>query len=104
MFTDQDRVAVATCEDGCIRRIDVETGSFLQEEQVHTAEITDLQAAPDGTHALSSSKDKSAKLIDLATLEVIRTYKHLKPVNSAAMSPLNHVRFALQRAASLFSS
>lgn len=48
--------------------------------------------SPDGTHAVTSSKDKSAKIIDLETLEVLRTYKNVKPCNSAAMSPLNHVR------------
>jgi WD40 repeat protein len=51
-----------------------------------------LQVASDGTHAITSSKDKTAKLIDMQTLQVLRTYKHNKPVNSAAMSPLNHVR------------
>ena len=51
-----------------------------------------MQVSPDGTHAITSSKDKTAKLIDLENLQVLRTYKHSKPVNSAAMSPLNHVR------------
>lgn len=51
-----------------------------------------VQVSPDGTHAVTSSKDKTAKIIDMETLQVLRTYKNLKPCNSAAMSPLNHVR------------
>ena len=53
-----------------------------------------VQVSPDGTHALTSSKDKTAKIIDLETLQVIRMYTHTRPVNSAAMSPLEHVRAA----------
>lgn len=32
-------------EDGFARRYDVETGKMLLEEQIHTAEITDMQVS-----------------------------------------------------------
>ena len=47
--------------------------------------------APEGGYCLTSSKDKTAKIIDMQSLKVIRTYTHTRPVNSAAMSPLEHV-------------
>jgi hypothetical protein len=58
---------------------------------VHWRELW-LQVARDGTHAVTSSKDKTAKILDLSTLQVVRTYTHTRPVNSAAESPVGHVR------------
>jgi translation initiation factor 3 subunit I len=91
-FTDADRIVLSVGEDGMIRRWDVETGKLLGEGTIHAGIITDMQVSPDGTHVLTASKDKSAKIIDPVTLEIIREYRHTRPVNSAAMSPLQHVR------------
>ena len=43
VFTDADKVAVTACEDGCVRRWDVESGKLVQCEQVHGSIITDMQ-------------------------------------------------------------
>jgi translation initiation factor 3 subunit I len=82
------------------RRWDVETGKLLLEQEVHNGVITDMQVSPDGTHALTSSKDKTAKIIDMETLQILRVYQHTRPVNSAAMSPLDHVCSTLLAASS----
>lgn len=92
VFTDGDAIALTVGEDGMARRWDVATGKVVHEAAIHAGIITDLQMSADGTHALTSSKDKTAKIIDPQTLEVVREYTHTRPVNSAAMSPLNHVR------------
>jgi hypothetical protein len=42
-FTDCDSVLVTVSEDGFSRRYDVESGKLLLEEQIHNAEITDMQ-------------------------------------------------------------
>ena len=63
-----------------------------QDWQSHWVVVRWLQVAPEGGYCLTSSKDKTAKIIDMQSLKVIRTYTHTRPVNSAAMSPLDHVR------------
>lgn len=91
-FTDLNRTLVSSHDPGIIRRWDVETGKLLQEEQVHEDAIQDMQLSPDQTCALTASLDKTARLIDLQTFEVLKTYKTGRFVNSAAMSPLyDHV-------------
>jgi translation initiation factor 3 subunit I len=49
--------------------------------------ITDLQWAPDRTYFITSSKDKTAKLINAADLEVMKTYVADTPLNSACITP-----------------
>ena len=45
------------------------------------------------THFITASLDKTAKLIDADTLEVLKTYETERPLNSADISPiLDHVR------------
>ncbi|WFD31021.1 translation initiation factor eIF3 subunit [Malassezia sp. CBS 17886] len=55
--------------------------------KAHSEVVTDLQLGWDGTYLLTSSKDKSSKLIDAATLEVIKTYATDTPLNSAIAHP-----------------
>ncbi len=45
---------------------------------------------------ISASKDTSAKLFDVDTLECLKTYSTERPVNSASIAPkLDHVRLML---------
>ncbi|KAI3659118.1 hypothetical protein MP638_001985 [Amoeboaphelidium occidentale] len=75
-------------EDGTIMKFDPLTGKKLQQVKVHDGTITDMQFSADKSYILTSSKDSSAKLIDATTLEVMKTYKSDRPLNSAASSPL----------------
>ena len=46
----------------------------------------------DGTHAITASLDKTARLVDVASLEVLKVYKTGRFANSASISPLlDHV-------------
>jgi len=64
----------------------------MRTERPHTGQIMDLQTNKDLTFLISSSKDCTAKLFDIETLEHIKTYTTERPVNSAAISPLkDHV-------------
>lgn len=59
----------------------------------HHATINDMQASKDGTMFITASKDNTSKLFDIDSLEVLKTYKTERPVNSAAISPnYEHVR------------
>ena len=57
----------------------------------HEKNITDMQLNADGTMFISSSKDHTANLYDLDTLDRLHTYKTERPVNSAAISPIYDV-------------
>ena len=50
---------------------------------------TKQKLSADGTHAITASLDKTARLIDVASLEVLKTYKTGRFVNSASISPLH---------------
>lgn len=91
-FTDLNRTLISAGEDGVVRRWDVETGQVKEEKEIHERQINDLKMAPDGTHFITASSDKTAKLVDTQTLEVLKTYQSDRPMNSADISPIfDHV-------------
>ncbi|TYJ41377.1 hypothetical protein E1A91_A03G017100v1 [Gossypium mustelinum] len=86
-----NRTIVSAGEDAVIRIWDSETGKLLREadkESGHKKTITSLTKSADGSHFLTGSLDKSAKLWDTRTLTLIKTYVTERPVNAVAMSPL----------------
>jgi len=75
-------------EDGCIRRWDAETGAMLDCVKLHApARINDCQWGPDHVCFITSSSDQTAKVVDAASLKVMKEYRMEAPVNSASMSP-----------------
>lgn len=42
----------------------------------------------DGTHLATASNDKTVKLIDTQTLEVLKVYQFDRPANAVALSPI----------------
>lgn len=91
-WTDLNRTLISASEDGYIRRWDVETGKVKEEAKIHDKHIADLQVSVDGTHFVTASNDKTAKLVDTQTLQVLKTYQSTVPVNTAALSPIyDHV-------------
>ncbi|GFQ05802.1 eukaryotic translation initiation factor 3 subunit i [Phtheirospermum japonicum] len=90
-----NRTVISAGEDTVIRIWDSETGILLNEsdkEDGHKKPITSLAKSADGSHFITGSLDKSAKLWDTRTLKLIKTYGTERPVNAVAMSPLlDHV-------------
>jgi len=41
-----------------------QTGEVKEEKQLHEKQINDLKMSPDGTHFITASSDKTAKLVD----------------------------------------
>jgi len=76
-------------DNGCVAQWDAKTGELIQDVYPHEdgAQITDLQWSADRTYFITASKDKTAKLIDTRTLEVLKTYVADTPLNSAAITP-----------------
>ncbi|XP_058773766.1 eukaryotic translation initiation factor 3 subunit I-like [Vicia villosa] len=90
-----NRTIISAGEDCIIRIWDSETGNLLREsdkESSHKKTVTSLAKSADGSHFLTGSLDKSAKIWDSRTLSLIKTYVTERPVNAVAMSPLlDHV-------------
>ncbi|KAF4351872.1 hypothetical protein G4B88_030367 [Cannabis sativa] len=90
-----NRTIISAGEDTIVRVWDSETGKLLiesQKEVGHKKPITSLTKSADGSHFITGSLDKSAKLWDTRTLTLIKTYVTERPVNAVTMSPLlDHV-------------
>jgi translation initiation factor 3 subunit I len=80
---------IAGHEDGTISQYDAKTGEQLDNVQAHEpdAMVTDLQWAPDRTYFITSSKDKTAKIVDATNLQVMKTFVADTPLNSASITP-----------------
>lgn len=80
-------------EDGSICIWEFRNGiTRMNREVSHTATINDLQYNKDMTMCITASKDHSAKVSDVDTLQVLKTFQTERPVNSAAISPIrDHV-------------
>jgi len=90
-----NEVIIATGDDGVIRKYNTETGKQIFEDQIHEKQISDLRWSADMTHMITASLDKTSKLLDAETLEVLKTYETERPLNSADISPIrDHVCIA----------
>ncbi|BFZ64477.1 translation initiation factor eIF3 subunit [Saitoella coloradoensis] len=76
-------------EDGSVSQWDWKNEERLNIVQAHEKGfvITDLQFSPDRTYFITSSKDKTAKILDTNTLQVLKTFTTDTPLNSAALTP-----------------
>ena len=80
---------IACHEDGSISQWDAKTGEFLTNVYSHEDGmlVSDIQWSADRTYFITSSKDKTAKLHETSSLEVLKTYVTDTPLNSAAITP-----------------
>ncbi|CAH9120224.1 unnamed protein product [Cuscuta europaea] len=86
-----NKTIISGGEDSVLRIWDAETGKLLKEsdkESGHTKGITSLEKSIDGSHFITGSLDKSAKLWDIRDLTLLKTYVSERPVNAVTMSPL----------------
>ncbi|XP_032837123.1 eukaryotic translation initiation factor 3 subunit I [Petromyzon marinus] len=78
---------IAGMENGELCQFCHKTGEVLSRTKEHTKQINDIQTSLDLTMVISASKDTTAKLYDADSLELLKTYKTDRPINSAAISP-----------------
>ena len=70
----------------------LQTGKLLLENRVHDADIKDMRLSQDGTHLVTASSDKTAKIVDTQDLQVLKMYPFDRPANAADISPIaDHV-------------
>ncbi|KAJ7595911.1 eukaryotic translation initiation factor 3 [Mycena floridula] len=87
-FTPTADIIITGHESGKVALFNVKTGEEIHNnERAHGDVVTDLQLSKDGTYAVTSSKDKCARIHDTATLDVIKTFPTETPLNSAAIAP-----------------
>ncbi|CDK24887.1 unnamed protein product [Kuraishia capsulata CBS 1993] len=79
---------IAGHADGTISKYDAKTGEFLASTKPHTETVSDLQFSPDGTYFITSSRDKTAHILDVDGLQMLKTYETDAPMNSAAITPV----------------
>ncbi len=92
MFWFMDNTIITGHENGLISQWDMRKGEEVNSTQEHLSQIQDLQLNHDMTMFVSASKDTTAKLFDVDTLDCLKTFKTERPVNSAAISPIyDHV-------------
>ena len=78
---------IAGFDNGLIVKYDVETGQEVQSTNVHKERINRINFNKDKTLLITASKDKSAKLLDPVSLQMLKTYQTPTPVNGAVISP-----------------
>jgi len=78
-------------EEGNVCKWDAENGKLLHELKAHRKNVTDFQWSADFGMFITSSADGDAKLWDASTLSLVKTYETGHPVNSAALSPNEHI-------------
>jgi len=87
-----DQFIITGHENGELVQWDIKMNEDIRKEKPHSKQIMDLQTNKDLTFLISSSKDYTAKLFDIETLQHLKTYATDRPVNSASISPLkDHV-------------
>jgi len=87
-WTALDKYIVSAHEDGSICQWDPKDGELVNRvANIHEATVMDMQMSPDRTYCLTASRDKTAKLIDCESLEVIKAYSTATPLNSASLLP-----------------
>ncbi|KAK3813152.1 MAG: WD40-repeat-containing domain protein [Benniella sp.] len=82
-----DKDIVVGCENGSVALMDPKTGKYIMSQKIHEATLMDLQMSTDRTYFITASKDKSAKILETSSLEVLKTYVTDTPLNSAAIFP-----------------
>ncbi|XP_074285180.1 eukaryotic translation initiation factor 3 subunit I-like [Silene latifolia] len=91
-----NKTIISGGEDAIIRIWDPVTGQEIRSTKDnvngHTDSVTSICLSADGSHFLTGSHDKTAKLWDTRTLTLLKTYASERPVLAVTMSPLlDHV-------------
>ncbi|GAB1610774.1 eukaryotic translation initiation factor 3 subunit I-like [Argonauta hians] len=83
-----DEYLITGHENGELRHYDIKTGEQVLTVSDHKRSINDIQSSLDQTMIITASKDNTAKLFDASSLQLMKTYRTERPVNSASMSSL----------------
>lgn len=82
-----DGAVLVGYEDGMISILDSDTGECLLEDQIHDKAINRMSFNKEKTLLYTASADCKAKMIDVATLEILNVYETDRPVNAIVPHP-----------------
>jgi len=92
IWTELEDFLVTGHDNGDMVQWDMKTQKKMKMSSEHNGLISDIQPSKDGTMFITASKDKTAALWNTREMELLKTYKTERPVNSASISPLfDHV-------------
>jgi len=83
-----DEVLLTGHENGMLTKWDPKSGENVQNVKGHGDKINDIQKSADEMMFITASKDHLSKLYDMDCMQVLKTYKTDRPVNSASISPI----------------
>lgn len=94
-FVDTSGTLIAIHNDGTVSKWNTDDEACIEYKKISEKPLTDISLTPDRGLALITSRDHRAYLVNVETLEIVKTYESDRPLNAAAMSPtMNHVLVA----------
>jgi translation initiation factor 3 subunit I len=78
-----DELIMATYDNGLVKKINYKLGSTVQEAKIHDESIKSICFSNDKTEFLTGSSDEFAKITNVETLKINKTFKSTVPINSA---------------------
>ncbi|XP_002167671.1 eukaryotic translation initiation factor 3 subunit I isoform X1 [Hydra vulgaris] len=83
-----DEFIITGHENGTVSKWCAQTGDLIKSMRAHIDKVSDLQKSSNEMMFITASKDNTSKLFDTETMQLLKTYKTDRPVNSAAISPI----------------
>lgn len=76
-------------EDGSVSQYNAKSGELLHQVTAHEKgfSVNDIQFSNDRTYFVTACKDKTAKIFDVDSLNVLKTFVANTPLNTAALTP-----------------
>ncbi|EDO18471.1 hypothetical protein Kpol_1032p65 [Vanderwaltozyma polyspora DSM 70294] len=84
----EGKYIIACHKDGKVSKYNAKTGEFITSIELHTQTIGDIQFSPDRTYFITSSRDSMAYILDVESMEQLKSYEADCPLNSACITPL----------------
>jgi translation initiation factor 3 subunit I len=82
-----DEIIIVTYDDGTIKKINYKLRETIQESKIHDESIKSVFFSNTRAEILTSGLDKCAKIIDVESLKIQKTFKSTVPVNYAIFTP-----------------
>lgn len=82
-----DEILIVTYDNGTIKKINYKLNETIEEVKIHEDFIKFVFFSEKRNELLTSSLDKTAKIIDIDTLKIKKTFKSTVPVNCAIFTP-----------------
>jgi translation initiation factor 3 subunit I len=82
-----DSIIIVTYDNGSIKKINYKLKEVIQESKIHEDSIKFVFFSDTRKELLTSSLDKTAKIIDVETLNINKTFVSTVPVNCAIFTP-----------------